>query len=248
MDLTEPISPDLASTSEGTKSRLRWLFAATIFLGSFLLFLVEPIAARQLLPVLGGSAAVWITCLVFFQTALLAGYLYAHMLARRQGRTLWDALLLAACAMAILWISSRPDPLQGSGNPIWTVFRWLGLSIGLPFLVLSATSPLLQVWWARVETGQIPYRLYALSNLASLLALAAYPTLVEPNLTLHAQRQAWCCGFVLFAVLSAILAHKARPVDATRAAGRHSMTPPSPPPPSPTNYSGCSSPWAPPCN
>ncbi len=191
-------------------TRLRLLFAGTIFLGSFLLFLVEPIAARQLLPVLGGSAAVWITCLVFFQTQLLLGYLYAHWLSRRPQWTVHFGLLALATAAAILWVLRTIAPGGGAVNPVFTVFDALAVWIGLPFLMLSATSPLLQVWWARLETGQIPYRLYALSNLASLLALGLYPTVIEPHLTLHTQRLTWCCGFALFTILSAILAVKTR--------------------------------------
>ncbi len=191
-------------------TRLRSLFAGTIFLGSFLLFLVEPIAARQLLPVLGGSAAVWITCLVFFQTQLLLGYLYAHWLSRHPRWTVHLGLLALATAAAILWVIRTVSPAGGAVHPILTVFDALAVWIGLPFLMLSATSPLLQVWWARLETGQIPYRLYALSNLASLLALGLYPTVIEPHLTLHAQRLTWCCGFALFTILSALLAVKTR--------------------------------------
>ena len=187
MDLTEPA---VSSISEVRLSGLRFLFAGTIFLGSFLLFLVEPIAARQLLPVLGGSAAVWITCLVFFQTALLLGYLYAHWLARRPAWILHFLLLALAAAAAILWVIRTFVGSNGAAHPIFTVFSVLSVSIGLPFLMLGATSPLLQVWWARLETGEIPYRLYALSNLASLLALGLYPTVIEPHLTLHAQRLA----------------------------------------------------------
>src|ERR1700757_311996 len=114
MDVTEPISPVSASPSEKT-SHLRLLFATTIFLGSFLLFLVEPIAARQLLPVLGGSAAVWITCLVFFQTALLLGYLYAHWLARRPAPVLHSTLLAIAAAAAILWVARTFIGSSGAG-------------------------------------------------------------------------------------------------------------------------------------
>lgn len=191
-------------------SQRRLLFSTTIFLGAFLLFLVEPIAARQLLPVLGGSAAVWITCLVFFQTSLLLGYLYAHWLARRPRTVLHLVLLALAAASAILWVVHTFTGTNGDVHPIRTVFAVLGVSIGVPFLVLAATSPLLQVWWSRVERSPIPYRLYALSNLASLLALAAYPTIVEPYLTLHAQRLAWCCGFALFAILCGTLAVKTR--------------------------------------
>jgi SAM-dependent methyltransferase len=191
-------------------THLRLLFSAAIFLASFLLFLVEPIAARQLLPLLGGSAAVWITCLVFFQTALLIGYLYAHWLARHPQWILHFLLLALAGASAIAWVVRAMAAGNSAAHPILTVFATLGLSIGLPFLMLSATSPLLQVWWARLETGRIPYRLYALSNLASLLALGLYPTLIEPNFTLHAQRAWWGFGFAGFALLSAFLAIRTR--------------------------------------
>jgi hypothetical protein len=209
---------------------LRFLFLSVVFLASFLLFLVEPIAGRQLLPVLGGSAAVWITCLVFFQTALLFGYLYAHWLARRPSFALYLSLLLLAVATAVLWVSRSLATENGAAYPVLTVFLNLTVSIGLPFLVLSATTPLLQVWWARVETGQIPYRLYALSNAASLLALILYPTVIEPLLTLRAQRLAWCCGFAIFALLSIFLAVKTRSITpTTRAiAGDDLSLPPSP--------------------
>ncbi len=188
----------------------RWLFAAAIFLGSFLLFLVEPIAAKQLLPILGGSAAVWITCLVFFQTALLAAYLYAHWLSRRPSWMLHFALLILATCAAVAWSVRGYGVGTGAERPVTTVFLALSAWIGLPFLVLGATSPLLQVWWTKVESGGVPYRLFALSNLASLLALGLYPGVVEPSLTLQAQRGVWACGFGVFAVLSAVLAVRAR--------------------------------------
>jgi len=186
----------------------RSLFGGAIFLGSFLLFLVEPIAAKQLLPALGGSAAVWITCLVFFQTALLAAYLYAHWFSRRSHWNLHFVLLLLATGSAIAW-SIQPVSLN-STHPIASIFFALSVSIGLPFLMLGATSPLLQVWLARIQLTGIPWRLYALSNLASLLALALYPTIVEPYFTLHAQRLVWCCGFAAFAIVSAVLTWKTR--------------------------------------
>jgi hypothetical protein len=190
----------------------RWLFAASVFVASFLLFLVEPIAARQLLPVLGGSVAVWMTCLAFFQGALLLGYLYAHLLARWRSQALHLGLITAGAVSSALWVTRSFTGSRSATHPVTTVFVDLGGSIGLPFILLAATSPLLQVWWARLETGQIPYRLYALSNLASLLALAAYPTLVEPNLTLRSQRILWCCGFVLFALLCITLTIKTHSV------------------------------------
>lgn len=210
-----------------TPSRL--LFGSAVFLGSFLLFLVEPMAAKQLVPVFGGSAAVWITCLVFFQAALLIAYLYAHWLARRPNWNLHLAMLCLAVASAVIWTTQKIDLSSASDYPVMSIFAALGLSIGLPFLMLGATSPLLQVWLARIETSGIPYRLYALSNLASLLALAAYPSLIEPNFTLHAQRLLWLCGFVVFALVSAILTWKTRsaaqPVSLAKQEDESQLTP-----------------------
>jgi len=189
-----------------THSRL--LFGGAVFLASFLLFLVEPIAAKQLLPVFGGSAAIWLTCLVFFQTALLVAYLYAHWFSKRSHWISHFSLLLLATASAIVWTIYTIN--SSTTRPFLSIFAALGISIGLPFLMLGATSPLLQVWLARLETRNIPYRLFALSNLASLLALALYPTLIEPHFTLKAQRLVWCCGFAAFALVSGILTWKMR--------------------------------------
>ena len=212
-------------------SGLRLLFGVVVFLAAFLLFLVEPIAARQLLPVLGGSAAVWITCLVFFQTALLLGYLYAHWLSGRPASMVHIAILVVSTCAAVIW--AIPGSVSGSDRvpPALTVFLALSQWIGLPFIALAATSPLVQVWWARLETGEIPYRLYSLSNLASLLALALYPSLVEPNLTLHAQRYVWSAGFVVFATISIGLTLKSSaktPSAAIAAANTNADAPPAP--------------------
>src|SRR5579863_2327036 len=148
-------------------TRTRSLFGSAVFLAAFLLFLVEPIAARQLLPVLGGSAAVWITCLVFFQTALLCAYAYAHWLARHPRWMGHILLLAAAVALAGFWAFGTVDLGGRPERPVSTIFLALGVWIGLPFLALGATSPLLQFWWSRVERGPVPYGLFALSNLAS---------------------------------------------------------------------------------
>jgi SAM-dependent methyltransferase len=187
------------------------LFGSAVFLAAFLLFLVEPIVGKELLPTLGGSAAVWITCLVFFQFALLGAYAYAHWLAR-SARWPWHlALLAVAAALAGYWAFGAMRLNGGAAeHPVAAIFLALGVWIGLPFLALGATSPLLQVWWSRVENGPIPYRLFALSNLASLLALAGYPTLIEPRLTLHTQRAAWFGGFLLFAALAYVLTLRTR--------------------------------------
>jgi predicted O-methyltransferase YrrM len=188
----------------------RLLYGSAVFLAAFLLFLVEPMAAKQLLPTFGGSAAVWLTCLVFFQTALLAGYAYAYWLARgprpRWQMPLHIALLSCAALLALVWAFHGRSFSQPASHPFAMVFQALLVSIGLPFLLLGSTSPLLQTWLARLEHGRIPYRLFALSNLASLLALALYPTIVEPYLTLRMQRILWSCGFVCFVAVSAILA------------------------------------------
>lgn len=189
------------------------MFRGTVFLGALLLFLLEPMAAKELLPVFGGASAVWITCLVFFQAALLVGYLYAHLLARWQRGTLWVrlhwALLAIAIVCAALWASSHAPWWVSTEHPAAGICARLAMSIGLPFMVLAATSPLLQVWLRRVEVESVPYRLYGLSNFGSLLALAAYPTLIEPHLSLRAQRWGWCAGLVVFAMLSAWLAWRA---------------------------------------
>jgi hypothetical protein len=198
-----PVSGDALKTT-------RMLYGAAVFLAAFLLFLVEPMAGKQLLPTFGGSAAVWLTCLVFFQTALLAGYGYAHWLAQRPHQhwqmPLHIGLLALAAISALQWALRNGQSSHAVSHPVGMIFRLLILSIGLPFLLLGSTGPLLQAWLARLERGRIPYRLFALSNLASLLALALYPTVVEPHLTLRAQRIAWWCGFACFAVLFAVLA------------------------------------------
>ncbi len=190
----------------------RLLFFATIFLASFLLFLSEPMAARQLLPAFGGSAAVWMTCLVFFQGGLLAGYLYAHLITRAQSprwsRWLHLALLIAAVSLAL--VSHPAVSLPSAANsPALGIFANLTHSLGLPFLLLASTSPLLQVWFVRVERRPVPYHLFAVSNFASLLALLLYPSLIESHLPLITQRHLWSSGVVLFGLLSATLAWKA---------------------------------------
>ncbi|MGB9031163.1 MAG: fused MFS/spermidine synthase [Acidobacteriaceae bacterium] len=190
---------------------MRILYGATIFLGAFLLFAVEPMAAKRLLPALGGSSAVWIVCLVFFQTALLLGYLYAHWLGRQPLRTTGALhialLLLAAVALAFV---VQPNLSKASDHPLAAIFRVLTLTIGLPFLLLASTSPLLQLWLARQRRSGVPWKLFALSNAGSLLALVLYPTLIEPHLSLVVQRKAWGCGFGIYAALCAVIAWGAR--------------------------------------
>ena len=186
----------------------RWLFGSTVFLGAFLLFLVEPMAAKGLLPVLGGSSAVWVTCLVFFQTTLLLGYLYAHRLTRGQAKLRQGHLWMLVIGIASLVDVVRFPVFGDALHPVATIFRSLAFTIGLPFLLLGSTSPLLQVWMARVEGTNIRYGLFALSNVGSLLGLMAYPLLIEPHSTLRAQRIGWAIGFLIYAGLSAWLARR----------------------------------------
>ncbi len=193
----------------------RILFASAIFLASFLLFVSEPIAARQLLPVFGGSAAVWVTCLVFFQAALLAGYLYAHGMAQaRRAAWIHGAMLALTAVCAFAWAAGMLRPAFSAAHPVLSIFASLAVWMGAPFVVLAATSPLLQVWFLRLEGSAIPFRLFALSNVASLAALVCYPTLIEPHLTLSLQRAVWAWGVLAFVAIAAAIAWKTRAVAA----------------------------------
>jgi SAM-dependent methyltransferase/MFS family permease len=185
------------------------LYAGTIFLSSFLLFLVQPLIARLILPWFGGSAAVWTTCMLFFQALLLAGYTYAHVLARLSNKkleaTVHTVLLIAAVATLPIAPSDAWKP-EGSEEPVSRILLLLGASVGLPYFLLAATSPLLQAWFARARPAENPYRLFAVSNLASLVALVGYPFLVEPFLGGVEQVSVWSWLFAGFAVLCAAVA------------------------------------------
>ena len=185
-------------------STYRMLAGATIFAGSFLLFQIQPILAKQILPWFGGSAAVWTTCLLFFQGVLFLGYLYAHLLLTRvpAERQKWvhGALMLVSLA-ALPAIPSAWWKPAGAEEPILRILGLLTLTVGLPYLLISATSPLVQGWLARVPGAKLPYRFYALSNAASLGALVAYPVLIEPWLKTQTQAWVWSVLYVAFVVL-----------------------------------------------
>ena len=209
------------------------LHAATIFLSSLLLFLVQPLIARLILPWFGGTAAVWTTCMLFFQTALLAGYAYAHASnARLSPRTqaLVHTLLLAA-ALALLPIAPNEHwkPL-GDEEPVSHILLLLVATVGLPYFLLASTSPLLQAWFARGRPGEDPYRLFAISNLGSLLALVGYPFVVEPYLGNQEQVWAWSGLFAAFALLCGIVswlasgANAAQPLERKEEAGAPSRS------------------------
>lgn len=175
-------------------------FRLAVLCGAFLLFLIQPLAAKQILPWFGGGPAVWSSCLLFFQFALVGGYAWADAVrrldARRQVLVHLAVLVAAAATLPIIpspaW--KPPDP----GSPSSRVLALLAVNVGLPFVLLAATAPLVQHWHARALPSLSPYRLYVLSNAGSLLALFAYPLVVEPLLALDAQAYAWSAGFVVF--------------------------------------------------
>ncbi len=187
------------------------LYAVTLFLGSFLLFAVQPMLGKYLLPWFGGSPAVWAVCMLFFQALLLAGYSYAHLLAglvRFERQALAHTLLLLA-AIAMLPITPSVSwRLAGGSYPFWRILGMLSLSAGLPYLVLASTSPLLQSWHARTAPAKSPYRLYSLSNLGALVAVAGYPTLIEPRVSLNGQARVWSILYAFFVVLCGLCAWK----------------------------------------
>jgi hypothetical protein len=178
-------------------------YAATIFLSSFLLFLVQPIIAKQILPWFGGSAGVWTTCLVFFQSVLLAGYAYADGTTRlgpRRQAYVHVALLALSLAMLPIIAASGWKP-QGNEQPIMRILLLLGATIGLPYFLLSTTTPLLQAWYWRRYESAVPYRLFALSNFASLVALLGFPLFFEPAFDLKQLGWGWSFVYAAFAVL-----------------------------------------------
>lgn len=214
----------------------RLLFAGTIFTSAALLFLVQPLIAKQILPWFGGSAAVWSICMVFFQVLLLAGYAYAdwvarHLAPRAQAR-LHGALLAVSLAFLPIVAGARWKP-DGTEDPTLWILGLLAATIGLPYFLLSTTGPLVQSWVARSLADARVYRYFSLSNLASLLALVAYPFVIEPHARLVVQAQAWSVVYGLFALLCASCAwYAAR--HAPRAAHPAAATPAraaAPPPP-----------------
>jgi hypothetical protein len=183
------------------------LYACTIFLSAFLLFQVQPMIAKMILPWFGGTAAVWTICMLFFQLVLLAGYAYAAWSVRRltpRMQSIVHVSLLAASALLLPIAPNAAWKPAAAGDPTFRILGLLLVSIGLPYFLLSTTGPLLQAWYAR--QGAIPYRLFALSNLGSLLALLTYPALVEPYFASHVQAGGWSAIYGVFAVLCAATA------------------------------------------
>lgn len=180
------------------------IYALTIFISAFLLFQVQPMIAKIILPWFGGGAAVWSACLMFFQMALLLGYLYSHAvtkwLAPRAQTILHTVLLLAALAMPVM-PGAQWKPADEK-EPLLRIVLLLSATVGLPYLMLSTTGPLLQAWYTRASGGKVPYRLFALSNFGSFLALLSFPFVFEPRLTSTEQTTVWHVAFGVFAVLA----------------------------------------------
>lgn len=205
----------------GSAHHERWAtltFGATVFTGSFLLFLVQPLIAKQLLPWFGGAATVWAVCVAFFQLGLLLGYTVAHWLARDGLRSQrWSALTLLAVTTLTLPIVASPywKPDQAA-HAARDMVGALAATVGLPYVLIAMTGPLVQGWYARRFGGRSPYGLYALSNAAALLALLSYPLLLEPHLTGRQQAYGWSAGYVLWASLLALSRFCAGPAPAIR--------------------------------
>ena len=195
--MTAPISP---------RRGLAISYAVTVFLSAFLLFQVQPLIGKFILPWFGGSPAVWTTCMLVFQVLLFAGYAYAHLtteyLKPRQQVALHMLLMLAA----IVTLPIAPDASwkpTNSDTPALRIMLLMLVCVGLPYFILSATGPLVQGWFSRTHVGQSPYRLYSLSNIGSLLALVSYPLLFEPTFSVYSQSGIWSIAFALFACLCA---------------------------------------------
>jgi len=182
------------------------LYCIALFLGAFLLFVIEPMFTKMILPLLGGTPAVWNTALMFFQGALLAGYLYAHLLSRL--KTLWRQVLIHAVVLigglAFLPVHlAWPQGPSGGIHPVAWLVALLTFSIGLPFFAVSATAPLLQRWFSRSGHAHAadPYFLYVSSNIGGLAALLAYPVVIEPVVGLSVQSRVWMIGYAVLALV-----------------------------------------------
>lgn len=194
---------------DSSSSRFAWWSAATIFLGAFLLFQVQPIISKMILPWFGGGPAVWTTCMLFFQVLLLGGYAYSHYLISSRNLKRQTIIHVVLLIVAAVTLPITPDaswkPLDGT-QPTIRILSLLLANVGLPYFILSSTGPLVQAWYARVYRDRSPYRLYALSNIGSLGALLTYPFIVEPALAIDGQGWLWSACFIAYAVLCATLA------------------------------------------
>jgi hypothetical protein len=204
-EITQDLEP--SRVRRGGSPGVTLVFAAAAFLGAFLLFVVQPLVARLVLPSYGGSPSVWSTSSFFFQVLLLLGYLYSHWTTTRLGRSRqpWVHLVVLLGPLVVLPVALPSDAAPTDHSPVLWLLRTLVLMIGLPFVVVSTTGPLLQKWysWTSAHRSEDPYFLFAASNLGSFGGLLAYPVLIETTMSLDQQRLAWSLGFGVFAVLTA---------------------------------------------
>jgi hypothetical protein len=210
--LRQPVRAETPVPSTVSRPKNFVLFGGTSCLGAFLLFEVQLIMAKYILPWFGGTPSVWTSCVLVFQVLLLMGYLYAHVLTTYVPRKLQNAIhliLLGLSVAALSWLSSRWNtPITpgaawkptSEANPTWHIVELLLASVACPFFLLSTTGPLVQKWFARTNPGESPYRLYALSNVGSLLGLLSYPFFIEPTLTVRAQAWVWTSGYLAYIV------------------------------------------------
>src|SRR5262245_62019533 len=199
----------------------RILFTGTVFLASLLVFLIQPIVGKAMLPRFGGAAGVWTTAMLFFQTALLMGYVYAHWSQRLRPRartTVHLVLLATSCLTIPLRLAPGWNPASRA-DPALSILAMLAVTLGLPYLLLSSTGPMVQAWWSMWPGGTSPYRLFAISNLASLAALALYPVALEPLLATRTQLLLWSACFGAFVMLSGASAIAGGPSKAPEGSG-----------------------------
>ncbi|MET3107055.1 SAM-dependent methyltransferase [Oxalobacteraceae bacterium GrIS 2.11] len=195
-------------------------YGLTIFLSAFLLFQVQPMIGKMILPWFGGSASVWTTCMLFFQMLLLLGYSYSHFVMEYRSPRFQSYLHISLMALSLIFLPLAANAdwrPTGAENPTIRILALLTVSIGLPYFVLSTTGPLIQAWFVREKTNALPYRLFALSNLGSLLALLAYPLLVETSLPTKWQSWSWSILFGCFALCCGSLAWRGRNGEAKHA-------------------------------
>jgi hypothetical protein len=202
----EPAQPKPADGFTRPPAWLLWGLALTILLSAFLLFQVQPLISKFILPWFGGSPAVWTTCMLFFQCLLFCGYAYAHLTSRLLSGRGQGLLHLGLIVAAVILLPITPDagwkPQPGM-EPTWRILGLLAVSVGLPYFVLSSTGPLGQAWFSRAYAQRSPYRLYALSNIGSLAALLTFPVLFEPAFAADTQAWLWSASFVVFGLLCA---------------------------------------------
>ena len=217
----EAESPRPPSETEAPGRLMGPIFTLAVFLSAALLFVVEPMFGKMVLPLLGGSPAVWTTCMLFFQGALLLGYFYAHSLPKWLGLRRHTILHIALLGLCLLLLPIRVEESAWSlrlDHPSLWLLSVLTISLGAPFVLLSSTGPLLQVWFSRTShpSAQNPYFLYAASNAGSLIALLSYPFLIEPAITLGGQARWWSLGYIVLAAVVFISASYLRAPGAAR--------------------------------